>query len=333
MTPPRERSPRHPHCNRFYAGFTLIELLVVIAIIAILAAIILPVLSKAKQRAYMVYCENNLRQFQIAWKLYGDDNGGRFAPNPDYPDDYTGYSTHRPFSWASGEMSGNPAATHPGYTVPDPVNGQLLVDPLWSALADYVKNSKVYRCPADQSQWSRVNRLGTQMRDRVRSYSMSQAVGPEPNGQLTYNGHQQGHWLWSAEGTASTWRIYDKESVMNGGLSPSDLFVLVEEHPNSINDSAFAVQIPASYSATFFIDIPTIIHGNACAFSFADGHAEIHKWLDPSVIPQIIYPVETPTGGSIGGKPNSVPNDQDVLWLAHHTTCLAPGATRPNFVP
>src|SRR6266478_6116614 len=76
---PRPDSPS----SRFQLGFTLIELLVVIAIIAILAALLLPALSRARQKTQGIYCMNNTRQLAICWYMYADDNGGKLSPNRD----------------------------------------------------------------------------------------------------------------------------------------------------------------------------------------------------------------------------------------------------------
>lgn len=166
-----------------------------------------------------------LRQLELGHKMYGDDNQQRFPPNPDYPDDYS----HHPFSWVSGEMSGSPAGTHPGYSVPDPVNAELLVDATWSAVAPYSKNPKIYRCPADQSTWSAVNTAGNKEESRVRSSFMSQAVGCAANGTQQDPGHEPiGHWLksngGSDAGTPGPWRVFAKETDIQG-MSPSDLWV------------------------------------------------------------------------------------------------------------
>ncbi|MGH8022816.1 MAG: hypothetical protein ACRED1_04505, partial [Limisphaerales bacterium] len=126
------------------------------------------------------------------------------------------------------------------------------------------------------------------------------------------------------------WRVFTKDSGIIG-ISPSDLFVLVEEHPNSINDAAFAVAMPVDSRDTFFIDIPGKIHGGtSCAFSFADGHAEIHKWLLPGVIPTMTWAVDTVPNA--GNQKHSVPSDPDVLWLAHHASCPAPNSGL-TFIP
>ena len=164
---------------------------------------------------------------------------------------------------------------------------------------------------------------------------MSQAVGPLENGQISDHGNFAGHWLSSGNGNppgGSPWLVYIKETDIVGGLSPVDLFVLVDEHPNSINDAAFAVQMPINQSQTGFVDTPAKTHGGACGFAFADGHSEIHKWLNPGVIGPTVNAADTP-GYNLGGSGYPVANDVDIIWLAHHTSALASGAPGGIYQP
>jgi len=305
-------------------AFTLIELLVVIAIIAILAAILLPVLEKAEERAQEIQCVNDLRQLMIAWHMYADDNR-EYAPNEDYDNAYP--------RWVCGDMRGQTTPAKPGaiaYPGIDATNTLLLVDPDYSVMGPYIKNPKIFKCPADLSTWSTINSPGNSEQPRVRSYSMSQAVGPCENGTLVGQ-DVMGHWLTgpgtSGNGAApggSPWNVFIKDSQIVG-MSPSDLFVLCEEHPNSINDAALAVDMPQNVGKTEFIDTPSKLHINSGAFSFADCHAEIHKWLNPGGIGNVFYQVDSRNAPNLGGVQQISANNPDVIWLCHHTTCLAPG--------
>jgi prepilin-type processing-associated H-X9-DG protein len=284
-------------------------LLVVIAIIAILAAMILPALSKAKEKAQGVAAMNNLRQCMIGWKIYSGDNAEFLPPNPDY----NSYPR-----WVAGDMRGG--SIIPPYL--DATNAELLIDGQYSVLGPYLKNPAVYKDPSDLSTWGG--------NARVRSFSMNQAVGPASNGTSMDPGHNAiGHWLPS-QPAGGPWRIYLKESDMIAP-GPCDLWVFIDEHPNSINDAGFAVQMPVNPAGTVFIDVPAKYHNNACAFSFADGHSEIHKWLAPQVIPPVNWAADLSPG--TGGQLNPVPQDPDVLWLAHRTTALTSTAPAGTFYP
>jgi prepilin-type processing-associated H-X9-DG protein len=182
------------------------------------------------------------------------------------------------------------------------------VDPRFSQLGDYVKNPATFKDPGDQSLW----KAG----QRVRSFSMNCAVGNTNNPDTTLSGN----------GNPGPWRLYRKESDLSGPPGPSDLWVLLDEHPDGINDGFFSFAMPPSPAATTWIDGPATYHNNACAFSFADGHAEIHKWLHSGVFGSVNWNTEQ-APEPIRNQWNNIANNPDVLWFAHHTT--APTAQAP----
>jgi prepilin-type processing-associated H-X9-DG protein len=284
----------------------LIELLVVIAIIAILAALLLPALSKAKQKAQGVYCMNNLRQVMLGWRMYGDDSTGCFPVNAGLGTGSAGDNWPVTFgyaNWVAGRECYSGSI--------DNTNSALLVDSKYSQLAPYVNNRNSYKCSADQSR-----SYGTTGDPRVRTYSMSQAVGcTRTFGQLTENNLDN-----IGEPPGGHWRTYAKESqVVAPG--PSDLWVLVDEDPDGIDDGGFALvmPVPPGNNPTEWFNMPSKLHGNSCAFAFADGHAEIHHWLRPGDIDTTTYRAYRAARTTV-----VAPQDLDILWMAARTSAPGP---------
>jgi prepilin-type processing-associated H-X9-DG protein len=195
-------------------------------------------------------------------------------------------------------------------------NLDYLINPDHALLASYIgRSANVFKCPTDQS-----CNQGSAGLPRVRSYSMNAALGI--GGEAETDAHEKANdWL-----KYPTYRTYIKESDMTSP-KPSDLWVIVDENPDSINDGAFAVQMPTSANGTQWRDIPSKSHGgSSCGFSFADGHSEIHKWLQPGNIPEVTY--------HAAAKPVPISlNNKDIQWVAEHTSALSSGAPLPYYVP
>jgi prepilin-type processing-associated H-X9-DG protein len=310
-------------------AFTRTDLLAILAILGIVAVLLLPALARTHVNTQGTQCLDNLRQITAGWWMYANDSQGELFPNrgclPPNPD-WEGSP-----AWVAGNMRGGPIGAP--YSGTDATNSDLLVDSRYSALAAYVRNPALYKCPVDQSTWSTTASPGQRELPRVRSYSMSQAIGPQPNGQLVDGSHVSGYWLSFQNGGAPggyPWRVYAKESDLVAP-TPSQLFLLLDEHPNSIDDCSFAVQMPLNSMATYFFGVPAAYHNNGCNFSFADGHVEFHEWKRPQAIPAVVWAADMASG--LGNQPYAVPRDADVLWLAHRTSALAPGAPATIYQP
>jgi prepilin-type N-terminal cleavage/methylation domain-containing protein len=271
------------NCRSRSRGFTLIELLVVIAIIAILASLLLPGLAKAKTKAQGIACLNNHKQLALAWRLYAEES-----------DDKITHAYGTPYGWmgtSSLDFSGaNPSNWD--------INQDIAKSPLWVHTG---KSPGIFKCPADKSF---VKPTSGQFRGqavaRVRSMAMLNWVGGNMG---TFGG-------WSG----AEWRVYLKLSdFVDPG--PSRTFVFLDEREDSINDGFWVVEMRGypDPKTTYIVDYPASYHNKAGGLSFADGHSEIKRWLDPRTTPKLRkgqgIPLNVPS-----------PNNPDVVWCQDRAT-------------
>jgi prepilin-type N-terminal cleavage/methylation domain-containing protein/prepilin-type processing-associated H-X9-DG protein len=224
-------------------AFTLLELLVTVAILALVAALLMPAVSRSKARAQNTTCINHFRQLTMAWKMFADDNQGQLVSVF-----YFQAGKVNSNAWVRGSMDDDTRVYPPvevGILDSTNVSGITL-----GSLYQYTGNPGIYRCPADKSQ---VN--GT---PRVRSYSLNGWMGG------THVKGQSNYWVFKGE-----------TDIVNP--PPTMAWVFIDEHERSINDGWFAVDMVGDKG---LLDAPATRHAGSYALSFADGHVEVWKIVD-----------------------------------------------------
>ena len=262
------------------SGFTLIELLVVIAVIAILASLILPVLNRAKGSAQGAQCLSNNRQLILAWNLYSDNSNGQLPNNADGQDGRGVFT-----NWVAGTMS----------MARDATNTALLTDPAQSSLAPYIPAAAIYKCPGDKSRF-------------VRSVSMNCRMNPT---------RIQGTPAFTEGGNAKYETFLKLQQIQN----PATIFVILDERSDSINDGFFGIDMSntgtrdgkGAANPYWIVDYPASYHNLGGNLSFADGHVERHRWVEPTTLVGL--------GRAHPGSHTSS-TDRDVQWLQQHCTYL-----------
>ena len=289
---PASGAPPRPDSTA--GAFTLIELLVVIAIIAILAAMLLPALGRAKQKAQGVYCMNNTHELAYCCTMYTLDCAERFPPNRDGGSAGRGQANA---AWVGGWLDYN-SANFDNFDISLLINHEG--NQYAAYLGPYVKNPKSFHCPADHA--SLFSPTAGQIKERVRSISCQNWIGGDPA--LGVPGSR----TWTTPSRFGPY--YQKTSQLKG---PATTFLYLDEHENGINDGWFATDPDVLYQ---IIDYPASYHGNAAGFTFTDGHSEIHRWRDQRTMPPVKPGQLLPLNQNLNG-------DKDVFWIAQHAVGLS----------
>jgi len=279
--------------NRGPGGFTLIELLVVIVIIAILAALLMPALQRAKIKAQGIACMCNTKQLALAWLVYAGDYEDQMMS----VDKWIGKNSI--MDWTGGPGNWNKDAL---------INGDQAL------IAPYVKSLDIFKCPSDK--FESAADLAVNSAPRLRTISMNSALGggsqnPNPGSPQYPDGR-----IFPTKGATKMSQL-----TVPG---PDKVWVMLDEHPDSINDGQF--HFDAGYQVNggaYWRDLPGSLHGGAGSLTFADGHSEIHAWLEKggksavSTVWPVIYqqfPKGVP-GGDVAAGHLPCKNSRDWGWM------------------
>jgi prepilin-type N-terminal cleavage/methylation domain-containing protein/prepilin-type processing-associated H-X9-DG protein len=228
------------------AAFTLIELLVVIAIIAILAAMLLPALARAKAKAQTIQCLNSMKQLDACWVMYAGDNNDYVTLN--WVGGSYGHASP-PSSWVGGDVAVLPSGTN-------------IADIQNSTLFPYDTSVGIYKCPTTAGQFATGNDFSP-----VRTVSMGLRMGGADAADHAQYDVEDCSGFYGPE-----YPMFKKTSQIQNP-APVAAMTFDDESLNSVDDGILLITLGTTWQNS-----PTVRHSRGATFSFADGHSERWGW-------------------------------------------------------
>lgn len=265
-------------------GFTLIELLVVIAIIAILAGLLLPSLSQAKESARRIQCVNNVRQLSLTSQLYSGDHEEKLVPNGS--GNATSLAGRR--LWAVGaDHLDRGSFTNLAY----------LLDPKYAAFADYLTTPAIYKCPSDRAKIE----IGGASWPKTRSYALNGYLGwQDPPVEASFLSRRHELFLTANDLSRSV---------------PAAILQFIDTAPGSLCHAGFVIYLGEGLKDLYY-HLPSANHRRSGPLSFADGHVDTHRWRSEDSVKRALE------GWLPDHLSLNFPNNQDLAWLKDHASVL-----------
>jgi len=277
------------------SGFTLTELVVVIGLLVLVALLVLPALAAGRNNNRDTHCVDNQRRLAAGWLMYAGENNDVLMNN----------GGGNP-NWVAGVLDWEWGTAGAYYNT----NTSYLTDPAQSAMASYVRDPQAFRCPAD------VYTPAFWPVPRVRSVSMNGALAGHGGSGPTVKGHNPGGRIYYGSGGVVPTAGRPARTMSDLNMpGPARIYLILDQHPDSIEDGTFLLDPGRAATAEMWRDLPASYHdGGAVGISYADGHAEIHRWLERRTMYPVIFHAWWWEGGS---KPwtGTMNGSKDFEWL------------------